>query len=133
MAVRFVVIIENRAGRTEEAVKQTLDRQLPSGEWVCFSWEGQAYASWYGAPRYFAPEDSPEQWEALRTYLVRARDFLGGGAVHLGNDLTSPRAPDEATDRHPFSLPPSVPQSWLAPPDDRPDLIGIVELAGLTW
>lgn len=135
MGVFFVVILENRAGCTEEAINLAFGvRRIPKA-WTCFSYEGRSYASWHGAPRYFAREEDPERWEALRKYLLRARECLGGGAVYVGNDVIHPPTPEDATDRWPFFLPLRVPDEWLAEPDvvSHPELAEIQELAGLTW
>lgn len=135
MGLRWVVMLENRARRTPEEINQLLATHGVSDEWTCFAYEGHSYASWTWAPRYFLPEEDPEGWEALRKYLVRARAFLGGGDVYLGNDLVHPPTPEDATERWPFFLPLQVPEACLAEPDAaaHPELAQIRELAGLSW
>ncbi len=118
-------------GRTEEEINGALALLWDWSGWECFSHEGRAYASWFCAPRYFQPEEHPEQWQAIRKYLVRVRAFLGGGAVYVGNDLLSPPTPEEG---EPFFLPLRVPDAWLAEPDlhSRPELAQVKELEGLS-
>ncbi len=135
MGVSFVIILENRAGRAQEEISLALGARRIPNEWTCFSHEGRSYASWHGAPRYFAREEDPEQWKALRKYLVRAWEFLGDGAVYVGNDVLHLETPEDATDRCPFFLPLRVPDEWLTQPDvaSHPELAQIQELEGLTW
>lgn len=133
MGVCFVVILENRAARTEGEVNLALS--VPGRLWTCFSHQGRSYASWLVAPRYFDRDEDPERWEALRKYLVRARTFLGRGAVYLGNDMVHLRTPTDVMDDWPFFLPMEVPEEWWVEPDvaSRPSLANIPELAWLRW
>lgn len=135
MGMRFVVILENPAGRTEEQINLTLSSRRGPTRWRGFSYDGRSYASWLDAPRYFPPEGHPEQWEALRRYLVRAREFLGGGRIYVGQDLLYAPTPEDATEREPFFLPPRVPDEWLVAGDigARAERREIEELAGLSW
>lgn len=135
MSIRFVIILENCAGRSEHEINRALAVHGIPNEWRCFTYEGRPYASWLGAPRYFAREEDPERWEALRKYLVRAREFLGGGAVHLANDVLQPAMPEEAMERWPFGLPLIVWDDELAESDvqSHPELAHIRELEGLYW
>jgi hypothetical protein len=103
--------------------------------WRGFSYEGSPYASWLDAPRYFPAEEHPERWEALRKYLVRAREFLGGRRIYVGQDLLYAPTPEDATERERFFLPPRLPDEWVAVRDlgSRAEPGEIEELAGLTW
>lgn len=135
MGANFVAILENPADRTEEAINQALSLGRSRDGWTRFSHEGRSYACWWAAPRYFERDEEPERWEALRKYLVRAREFLGGGAVYLGNDLVTPRTPEDVAGEWPFFLPPRVSDEWLAEPDvaSHPELANVQERAGLPW
>ena len=135
MGVNFVIIFENRAGRSEEEINRTFGTGCIPNEWVCFSYEGGSYVSWCVTPRYFYPEDDPERWEALRKFLVRVREFLGGGEIYLGNDVINLMTPEDATEDREFFLPMAVPEEWLLEPDakSQPELARIQELEGLIW
>lgn len=113
----------------------TLSSRRGPTRWRCFSYEGRSYASWLDPPRYFPPEEHPERWEALRRYLVRAREFLGGGTIYAGQDFLHASTPEDATEREPFFLPPRVPDEWLGAQDvgSHAEFGDIEELAGLTW
>lgn len=134
MGMNFVVIIENLSGRTEEEINSTVGHQRFEREWACFDYEGQSYASWLCTPRYFQPEEHPELWEAVRKYLVRARHFLGGGSVCLGNDVVCYKLPEDVI-RGEFFLPLRVPEEWFLEPDltSHRELANVEELRGLSW
>jgi len=87
MGIHFVIIVENRAGRSQEEIDRefgVMECEIEGklyrySRWECFEWEGKKYCTWVTSPRFFLPEEEPRMWEALRKYLVRVRDFLGGG------------------------------------------------------
>lgn len=141
MGVNFVVIIENCLEHTQEEVNAAFGVQrftLRSGEeevmpeWECFTWKDRSYASWLFTPRYFEPEAGDPMWEALRKYLVRARDFFGADEVLVSNDVLCTEVPEEGED---FWLPLPLDETLLAEPDREqfPELAGVRELEGLTW
>jgi len=141
MGVNFVIIIENRAGRTQEEVNAAFGVQrftLPSGgeevvpEWQCFTWEGRSYVSWLFTPRYFEPEVGDPRWEALRKYLVRVRDFFGADEVLVSNDVVCTDMPEEGEE---FWLPVPLDKALLAEPDleQFPELAEVGELKRLIW
>lgn len=141
MGIDFVIIVENRIGRTQREVNAAFGvhrHKLPSGkeeiwpEWECFTWEGKSYASWVFTPRYFDPEIGNPKWEALRKYLVRVREFFGGGEIHLSNDAVCLHAPDEGEE---FWLPLPLEEKFLAEPDLKkfPELAEVKELEGLIY
>jgi len=135
-----VVIIENKAGRSQEEVDKELgvikyeaggklNRHL---RWKCFEWNSKKYCSWMNPPRYFLPEEDPRMWEALRKYLVRVREFLGGEEIYLGNDVVYVSSPEDTFPDEEFVLPPSLDEEYLEEPKD-PKLKEVKELEGLIW
>lgn len=71
----------------------------------------------------------------MRKFLVRVREFLGGGEIYLGNDVINLMTPEDATEDREFFLPMAVPEEWLLEPDakSQPELARIQELEGLIW
>jgi len=141
MGIDFIVIMENRAKRSQEAISREFGVDTfttPKGKtyvdprWRCFSYQGKDYVTWTFPPRYFDIKANPEEWEALRKYLVRVRTFLGNGQVYLGNDVVW--APYPSDDR-PFALPLPLSEEVLAEPDPEthPELANIKELEDLTY
>lgn len=55
-----------RSGRLTDQILRGPGVGDKPGKWACLTFEGQAYASWCGAPRFFVAEDNPERWDALR-------------------------------------------------------------------
>jgi hypothetical protein len=144
MGINFVIIIENHSQRSQEEVDEALGVQhftLRDGssdevwsKWECFTHEGHSYASWIFTPRYFNPDDDARWWEGLRKYLVRVREFFGGGAVFLGNDVVCFKTPDDAF-HQPFFLPLQLDEELLAEPDleEHPELRDVKELEVMAW
>lgn len=134
MGLNFVIIFDNPKNLTPEEIASAVALRPGEREWSCFSYRDAFYASWVWAPRYFSPDEHPDLWEALRKYIVRVRQFLGGSAVYLGNDLLSDPEPQEWKEGE-FSLPLRAPEEWLAEPDPAlsPELAGVRELERLSW
>jgi len=140
LGIRFVIIIENKAERSQEEVDKEFGvieyevegKPYRYPRWKCFEWENKKYCTWITSPRFFLPEEDPRMWEALRKHLVKVRDFLGGGKVYLGNDVVWISSPEETFPDEEFFLPPSLDEEYLKEPSD-PKLKEVKELEGLIW
>ncbi len=140
MGIRFVIIIENKAERSQEEVDEELGvvecevggKLCRYSRWECFEWEGKKYCTWVISPRFFLPEEDPRRWEALRKYLVKVRSFLGGGEVYLGNDVVYVSSPKDTFPGEEFLPPPPLDEGYLEEPRD-PKLREVKELEGLIW
>ena len=137
MGVNFVISVENLNNRTQEEVNRKFGVSKYSGdkfpEWKLFKYQVKHYAAWLMTPRYFQPEEDIERWEALRKYLVRIREYFGGGDVMVTNDVISMKLPPSDEDDDTFSLGWALSEEELAEPDYEiyPELKGIEELKGL--
>jgi hypothetical protein len=132
MGVYFVVTLENRLKRSQEEAIDAFggDETLPV--WELFAWEGRCYATWTKSPRYFNPQAGSPEWEAIRLYLVRARDFFGSDRVLIGNDVLHLKTPLPGWD---FVLPWDWSEEIMAEPDREqfPELADVHELQGIFW
>ena len=144
MGVNFVIVIANVTQKTQEEINKEFgvvdirDKEsMP--QWLLFDFKGKSYASWQFTPRYFVPEEAEEKWEALRKYLVRIRQFFGGGKVMVTNDVLQPKLPPEEgedeDEYYRFHLPWRLEEEDLAEPDyeRHRELEDIKELEGLIW
>jgi len=140
LGVRFVIIIENKAKRSQEEIDKefgVIEYEIEGNpyrcsRWKCFEWEGKKYCTWITSPHFFSPEEDPKMWEALRKYLVKVRNFLGGGKVYLGNDIVYVSSPEDTFPGEGFFLPPPLDEECLKEPRD-PKLKEVKELEGLIW
>jgi len=132
MGVDFIIIFENLSGKKKKEIEKEFESLKGFNDWACFSFEKKKYVSWLCAPRYFWPEDHPEIWESLRKFLVRVRNFLGGGKIYLGNDVIDYCTPSDTPKRWKFHFPFLVEEEWLKEPKD-PDLVKIKELEKVHW
>lgn len=142
MGVNFVITIENLVQKTQEeinkefgVVESVIDKE-PIPQWLLFDYEGKSYASWQFTPRHFMPEEDEKRWEALRKYLVKIREFLGGGEVMMSNDVVQFKLPpQDDDDKESFFLPWRLEEELLAEPNYKihPELKGIKGLEGLVW
>jgi len=142
MGVNFVIIAENILNRTQEEInkefgvrKWSEKEVLP--EWELLTYKGKSYAQWQFPPRFFVKEEEGEEesWEALRKYLVRAKNFFGGDIL-MTNDVVWFGLPEKGEEERPgYYLPGALTENELAPPDyeKHPELRNIEELEGLIW
>ncbi len=145
MGVNLVIVIENLNNRTQDDVNQKFGVSKTFGEdfpnWELFKYRGKKYASWLNSPRYFELSEQKEKWEAVRKYIVKAREYFGNGEVMLTNDvITESMPPYEGYDGYDdpdyrFCLGWTLSEKELAEPDYEryPELKNVEELKGLIW
>jgi len=142
MGVNFIIIVENQNKKTQKEVNRKFGVSKHFGdehpEWKLFEYDGKHYASWLNTPRYFQIDEQNERWEYLRKYLVKVREYFGGGDVMMTNDVVSSHTPESEEDDDPlylFTLGWKLSEEELAEPDyeQYPELKEIGELKGLIW
>jgi len=118
MGINVVVLVENRRQISLDEFAEGLladewGQQAWNGRddkvkaWKEFEWEGKNYFSWRFTPRFaylglFNPEwgsDYPDVENVVQvTFLkvMRVVERLAGGPIYIGNDVVSPKVPEDA-------------------------------------